>query len=225
MRVSPLSFALTIYLFLAVLGAPAQAQRKQALKLENSRLVFEELFATPDRAIPEALADDSKCIAVLPHVVKGAFVWGGRHGNGVLSCRGEGGSWSPPAFIEISGGSFGFQIGGQSTDFVLFFMTERGARSLLSSKFTMGGDASVAAGPFGREALASTDIKLRAEIYSYARTRGLFAGVSLEGSRLAPDQKAIEKYYGEKIFPEKILFDHQVPQYPPEARNFVTALP
>ncbi len=125
----------------------------------------------------------------------------------------------------MSGASFGFQIGVESTDFLLFFMSERGARSLLTSKFTLGGDASVAAGPVGRTVEASTDLRFKAEIYSYARSRGIFAGLSLEGARLAPDQKAIRRYYGKRIFPETILFDHEVPWVPEEAQEFLAVLP
>ena len=135
--------------------------------------------------MPERLLEEARCIAILPKVVKGAFVWGGRRGQGVMSCRNDERRWSPPAFVKITGGSFGLQAGAQSTDLVMFFMTELGARSLIDSKFILGGDVTVAAGPVGRAAAANTDIRLKAEVYAYARSRGLFAGVSIEGAQLS----------------------------------------
>ncbi len=212
-------------LAVGVLGRSVGAQEKQSIKLENARLVYEEMIDGKNGGIPSSIRTDSRCIAVIPHVVKGGFLVGGRHGNGVMSCHDEEGVWSPPVFIEIEGVSLGLQIGGQASDLVLFFMSEKAARSLMTSKFTLGGDASVAAGPLGKEAQLSSDPNLKAEIFSYARARGLFAGASLQGSRLAPDQKAIESYYGERIFPEKIVFEHRVPRYPPEARAFAESLP
>lgn len=209
----------------ASLHSSAVAQEKQAIKLENARLVYEEMVDAKEGGVPSNLRSDAMCVAVIPHVVKGGFLVGGRHGNGVMSCHDGEGVWSPPVFIEISGASLGLQIGGQASDLVLFFMTEKAARSLMTSKFTLGGDASVAAGPVGRETQPDSDPNEGAEIYSYARARGLFAGVSLQGSQLAPDQKAIEIYYGERIFPEKIVFEHWVPRYPPEARAFAESLP
>ncbi|MGB5293926.1 MAG: lipid-binding SYLF domain-containing protein [Thermoanaerobaculia bacterium] len=206
-------------------GSSAGAQEKQALKLENAKLVYEEMIDEREGGVPPSLRADAKCVAVIPRVVKGGFLVGGRHGNGVMSCRDEAGVWSPPVFIEIKGVSLGLQVGGQSSDLVLFFMSEKAARSLMTSKFTLGGDASVAAGPVGRETQPNSDPNVKAEIYSYARVRGLFAGVSLQGSHLAPDQKAIESYYGERIFPEKIVFEHRVPRNPPEARAFAESLP
>jgi lipid-binding SYLF domain-containing protein len=206
--------------------SPVGAQEKQAIKLENAQLVYEEMIdETNEGGVPPSLRAEAKCVAVIPHVVKGGFLVGGRHGNGVMSCHDDAGVWSPPVFIEISGASLGLQIGGQASDLVLFFMTEKAARSLMTSKFTLGGDASVAAGPVGRETQPDSDPDSDAEIYSYARARGLFAGVSLQGSHLAPDQKAIESYYGERIFPEKIVFEHKVPRYPPEARAFSASMP
>jgi lipid-binding SYLF domain-containing protein len=213
--------ALAVGLF----SSSASAQAKQAIKLENARLVYEEMIDARQGGVPPTLREEAKCVAVIPHVVKGGFLVGGRHGNGVMSCHDDTGVWSPPVFIEINGASLGLQIGGQASDLVLFFMSEKAARSLMTSKFTLGGDASVAAGPVGREPQPDSDPNVEAEIYSYARARGLFAGVSLQGSHLAPDQKAIESYYGERIFPEKIVFEHQVPRYPPEARAFAESLP
>jgi lipid-binding SYLF domain-containing protein len=142
----------------------------------------------------------------------------------VLSCKSEKG-WSPPVFLKMTGGSIGFQLGGGVSDVVLFFMTKRGVESLLETKFTLGGEASVAAGPYGESAQADTDLKFKAEIYAYAKSRGLFAGVSIEGGRLAASQKLIRKYYGKRIWPHDILFEHQTPMVPAEARAFMEALP
>ena len=204
---------------------PAGAEDELAARVARSLEVYQELGKSPDHAIPEPLLKDCKCIAIFPHVIKGALVFGARHGRGVVSCRDPQGRWSPPAFFTLSGGSWGLQIGAEASDVVLFFMTERGAKSLLESKFTLGGKLGVAAGPVGRTAEASTDLKLNAEIYSYARSKGLFAGISLEGARLATDGKSIEKYYGEPVETRAILFDHRVPRRPPEAAKLVGALP
>jgi lipid-binding SYLF domain-containing protein len=162
---------------------------------------------------------------VIPGVIKGAIGWGARFGLGAISCRSGNGTWSRPSFLRLTGGSFGFQIGGEKSDIVLFFMTERGARSMLESKFTLGGNASIAAGPAGRSGEASTDIKLGAEIYSYAKSRGLFAGLSLEGARLAPDEKANARYYGTGVTAKTLLFEHESTKVPASAEGFRKALP
>jgi lipid-binding SYLF domain-containing protein len=221
-----LSISLLGAIFLWGIGPALAEESKFDRKLEVAGEVYLELMGAPDRRVPQRLLDNAICIAVIPSVYKGAlFGLGGRHGNGVISCRNADGVWSPPSFIEISGGSFGLQIGGEAIDLVLFFMNERGVLSLLSSKFTLSGDASVAAGPVGRTAEAGTDIKLKAQIYSYARSRGLFAGLSFEGSRLAPDNKANRKYYEETVDAESILFDHRVPRRPASASRFTALLP
>lgn len=212
---------LALALFIAT---PLQAAAKLDRKLRNATEVYQELLDSPDRGVPERLRRESRCVAVVPRVIKAALGVGGRHGTGVVSCRDEGGSWSPPSFISLSGGSIGFQIGAQSTDLVLFFMNERGTRSLLKSRFTLGADASVAAGPVGRTAEAGTDIRFDAEIYAYARAKGLFAGVSLEGAVLDASDGKNEQYYGQEIDPATILFDQKVPRVPAPAREFVDAL-
>ncbi len=204
-------------------ATPALAGERQRQKLRAAAAVWEELMDVPERRVPERLIREARCVAVIPGVIKGAFGWGGRHGRGVLTCR-RGDGWSAPIFVTMSGGSFGFQIGGQATDFVLFFVTDRSVRSLLESEFTFGGDASVSAGPLGRTAEAATDLKLRAEIYSYAKSRGLFAGLSLEGARLAASDKWNRRYYGERLWPEAILFEGIVDP-PAEAREFLSLLP
>jgi lipid-binding SYLF domain-containing protein len=143
-----------------------------------------------------------------------------------MSCRNAEGKWSPPSFVGITGGSWGLQIGAESSDLVVFFMTERGARSLMtSSRITLGAKASVAAGPFGRSGEASTDLKLNAEIYTYAKSKGLFAGLSIEGARLAADQKSNAQYYGQPVSIKQLLFEHKAPRVPEEAETFRRALP
>jgi lipid-binding SYLF domain-containing protein len=224
MRRRPI-FALGLALVAFAGAGPAAAQDRYQKKLEAAREAYLRLFEMEDSSIPERLLQDARCIAVLPKVVKGALVWGGRRGHGVMSCRNDLGVWSPPAFIKLTGGSFGFQAGGQVTDLVFFFMTERGARSLVDSKFIVGGDVTVAAGPVGRAAAANTDIKLKAEVYAYARSRGLFAGVSVEGAQLSVYQDWVEGYYGRRIWPEDILFEHAVEDVPIEARTFMSVLP
>ena len=194
-------------------------------RLERARDVYRELIHSPDREIPQTLQDQCRCVAVFPHVVKAAFGIGGRYGKGMVSCRNAAGVWSPPAPFSLAGGSWGLQIGAEAADVVLFFMTERGAKSLLESKFTLGASAGLAAGPAGRAAEAGTDLKLEAEIYSYARSKGLFAGLSLDGARLAPDSKAILELYGEPVAAKAILFDQQVPRRPKAAEQFLEALP
>lgn len=215
-----------VLLVLAALAWPGGASAANLeRKFDTARQVWDELFAVPDRAVPQGLLDRSRCIAVIPRIYKGAFGIGGRHGRGVLTCRDLEGAWSPPIFVELSGGSIGFQVGFEATDLVLFFLTEGSVLSLLESKITLGGDASVAAGPAGRAASATTDLKLRAEIYAYAKAKGLFAGVSVEGARLAPDRGANYKYYGRWVPPKAILFEGHITEVPPEARAFLDALP
>ncbi len=210
----------------ALLPSVAQARNpeKLARKVRRAEEVYEELLSARDRTVPERLLKKAECIAVFPNVIKGAIGWGGRHGRGVVSCRGRGG-WSAPAFFQISGGSFGLQIGGESSDLVLFFLTEKSARSLLKSKSTLGADASVAAGPIGRTAEAGTDLRMNAEILAYSKAKGLFAGISLEGGRLAPDRKANAAYYGESLSARGILFEGRARRVPAEARSFQRALP
>ena len=194
-------------------------------RLIEAKQVFQELMATPDRGVPKELLESAKCVVVIPDMVKGAMGFGARWGNGVMSCRSQGG-WSPPVFVSLKGGSWGLQIGAEKTDLVLFFMTERGARSLVtSSKFTLGGKVAVAAGPMGRSSEAATDLKLNAEIYSYAKSKGLFAGISLEGTSLSPSKKANDAYYGTTVSPADMLFHNHAPTVRAEAKDFVDALP
>ncbi len=222
----PQLLSLVLVFVIVVAGAgSALADARLAQKVRTSEEVFRELLETPDSEVPEELLKRARCVAVMPGVVKGAFGWGGKHGRGVLSCRNQEGEWSAPVFVRISGGSFGFQIGVQAADLVLFMMSERSVKSLLKSKFTLGGDVNVAAGPLGRTAEASTDARFRAEIYSYAKSRGFFAGVSVEGARLAPHRKTMTRYYGRPVDARAVLLDHEMPQLPAEAASFLAALP
>lgn len=202
----------------------AYAKSKEEERLENCARILTEILNIPD-GVPQDLLDKAECVAVLP-VRKGGFIIGVRVGKGAAVCRtGEkmDGPWSPPAMYELSGGSVGLQIGGESTDFVLLIMNPNGARKLLSSKFTLGADASVAAGPKGRTAEAATDAAMTAEILTYSRTKGLFAGVSLEGSPLSQDSDANRKIYGEPIEAKKLLLEAAKP-VPPAGRPLVDLL-
>ncbi len=203
---------------------PADA-KGPAGKLADATAVYRELITASDRAIPKELLDHAKCIAVLPGVIKAAVGFGGRHGSGIISCRTESG-WSAPAFVSISGGSWGAQLGVESSDIVLFLMNDRGAHSLVDgSRVTLGGQASVAAGPFGRSAEAATNLDLKAEIYSYAKSKGLFAGVSLEGAELKPDKDDNRDFYGSDVSTNQLLFGGGPAHLPPEAQTFQRALP
>lgn len=198
---------------------------KQGKKLTDATAVYNELITTPDRGVPKELLENCKCVAVLPGVLKAAVGYGARHGSGVMTCRTASG-WSAPAFVNISGGSVGLQLGAESTDLVLFFMNDRGARSLVNgSRITLGGKASVAAGPFGRSGEAATNLELKSEIYSYARSKGLFAGLSLEGARLAPNQQDITGYYGPGVTYKQLLFGTGPAEMPAAANDFRKVLP
>lgn len=213
------------WVLVAVLSLmPSLFADKFADRVAESTRVYKELIEAPDRGIPQSLLEDCECIVVIPHVIKAALGFGGRHGNGIASCRNDQGAWSPPSFVKFSGASVGFQIGVQASDLVLFMMTGKSAEALVKNQFTLGGDISVAAGPVGRTVEADTDIMLRAEILAYGRAKGLFAGISLEGASLRPDHTAIRKFYGKRTDPEMILMEHQVPKMPDEAREFVQVL-
>lgn len=224
------AIALALFASFATVGiARAETPRRKAEgpggKIADAMAVYRELITTTDKAIPKELLAHAKCIAVLPGVIKAAVGFGARHGSGVISCRTESG-WSTPAFVSISGGSWGLQLGAESSDIALFFMNDRGARSLVDgSRVTLGGQASVAAGPFGRSAEAATNLDLKAEIYSYAKSKGLFAGLSLEGAELRPDEGDNRDYYGSSVTTIQLLFGGGPPNVPAEARAFQQALP
>ncbi|MDX1503784.1 MAG: lipid-binding SYLF domain-containing protein [Thermoanaerobaculia bacterium] len=224
MRTKATVFCTLTALAALAVAAPAAADVDPDRKLRVARTVYQELMATPDKAAPRWMEEEAECIAVIPNVIKGAFFWGGRRGKGVLSCR-DGGGWSPPAFVKITGGSFGLQIGGEAADLVLFFRDRRGVESLLTSQVVLGAEAGAAAGPLGRNASAATDGLMRAKIFAYARARGLFAGASIDGSRLAADQGLIRAHYGRRLFPEQILFEGEVGVQGPAAEGFLEVLP
>jgi len=173
-------------------------------RIDQSATVLSEIMGTPDKAIPDKIMRDAKCIAVIPSMVKIAIGFGGNHGKGIATCRTEHG-WSAPAPITITGGSWGLQLGGQAVDLVMVVMNKQGMEHLLSSKFKLGADASAAAGPVGREAAADTDIKLRAEVLTYSRARGLFAGIDLSGSAISQDRDETRLLYGKLVPFEDIL--------------------
>ncbi len=167
-------------------------------RLTDSAKVLDELMGTPDNSIPETILAKARCVAVVPSMVKGGFVIGGRHGRGVVSCR-TGHGWSAPAFLTISGGSWGAQIGVEEVDLVLLFMNQHGVDSLLKNNFKIGADASLAAGPIGRSAQAATDAKLNSEILAYSRAKGLFAGLELSGAAVRPDNDSTTAFYGRDV--------------------------
>ena len=194
-------------------------------RVKDSGQVLKEILDIPDD-IPQDLLDKAECVVILPSVKKGAFGVGGSYGRGVMVCRSGahyGGPWGPPALYALEGVSIGFQLGGQATDFVLLVMNPKGARSLLSSKVKLGADASAAAGPKGRTAEGATDIVMNAEILSYSRNKGLFAGISLEGSTLRSDGSANEKLYGKKLSAKEIIAERKV-AVPACARELVSLL-
>jgi len=199
--------------------------KRETDRLENCGLILKEILDIPDD-IPQDLLDKAECVIVYPSVLKAAFIVGGSYGRGAMSCRtGEHftGPWSAPAMMALEGGSVGFQIGGQATDFVLLVMNDRGAHSILKSKVKLGADASAAAGPVGRNATAETDITMRAEILTYSRARGLFAGISLAGSTVRPDGDANARVYGKKVEAESIIFKGAV-AVPPAAQKLISLL-
>ncbi len=185
--------------------APARAGVKEEDRAQNALRVLNEIMDTPDKRIPDKLLGTAEAVVVVPDVIKAGFVVGGRRGKGLLAVRGRDGTWSNPSYVTLTGGSVGFQAGVQSTDVVLVFRTRRGVDSVVHGKFTLGADASVAAGPVGRETSASTDAQLKAEIYSYSRARGLFAGVALDGAVLGIDHDSNEAVFGANVTPRRIF--------------------
>ena len=183
----------------------ASAGEREDKRAAQAIMVLDEIMNAPDHALPEKLLEDAQAVAVIPDVVKAGLVVGGRAGKGLVSVRNADGTWSNPSFIRLTGGSIGFQAGVQSTDVILVFRRRAGVDSIVNGKFTLGADAAVAAGPVGRTAQASTDAQLKAEIYSYSRARGLFAGVALDGAVIAIDHKANQSTYGRNTTPRAIF--------------------
>jgi lipid-binding SYLF domain-containing protein len=206
-------------------AGPAWAQKKEQERVENAGTVMQEILNAPD-SIPQSVLDKAECVVVLPSVVKVAIGIGGSYGRGVMTCRGGEdfkGKWGSPTMMALEGGSAGLQLGGQSTDFVLLLMSPKSASGILSSKVKLGGDVSAAAGPVGRAASAETDVTMKAEILSYSRARGLFAGVSLQGSTLRPDNDANKSLYGSKMDAKDIALKGSVPP-PPSATKLLETL-
>lgn len=210
---------------LALTAATSSAQKKEQQRVQNAGTVMKEILDIPDD-IPQSLLNKAECVIVLPSVVKFAIGIGGSYGRGVMTCRsGENfkGPWGSPTMIAVEGGSFGLQLGGQATDFILLVMNDRGANGILTGKVKLGADAAAAAGPKGRDAAAATDVTMRAEILSYSRARGLFAGVSLEGSTLRPDNGANKSLYGKEVPAKDIALKGAVPP-PASAKLLLAAL-
>jgi lipid-binding SYLF domain-containing protein len=208
---------------LCILTANLPAESAQE-RLGTATKVFNEVMATPDRSIPEDLIEKAECIVIVPGLKKGAFIIGGQYGKGFVNCRkASGRNWGAPAAMRIEGGSFGFQLGGQSTDLVMLIMNSRGMEQLTKSKFTLGGDASVAAGPVGRTTNAATDASMSAEILAWSRNKGLFAGISLSGATLREDEDVNKELYGKKLNTQEIVIAGKVPP-PPAGRALIASL-
>ncbi len=215
---------LLIFSTILLVAAPlamASNREEDVARTEKAAQVFKQIMDTPDQGIPNDLLGSAKCVAIIPGDKKFAFIFGGSYGRGVVTCRTAHG-WSAPMFLAIDGGSVGYQIGGSSTDLVMLFMNDRALHSLLSDKFKLGADASVAAGPVGRSAAAGTDLKLNAEILSYSRSKGVFAGVSLDGAVVQADKSGDQALYGANVDRHEIL-DGQV-HVPASARDLIHQL-
>jgi lipid-binding SYLF domain-containing protein len=213
MKNNALSFAtgaiVAVVLVLGFAGV-AHGQSKEATIIRDAATVFDEIMAAPDKEIPRAILDKAEAIAVFPGVLRAAFVFGGQRGRGIISVRNRGNNtWSAPAFLTITGGSWGAQIGGQSIDLVLVILNQRGVDNLLKNQFKIGGEASAAAGPVGRSAEAATDVLMRAQILSYSRSRGLFAGVAVNGSSVRADVDANQRMYGARLRSHEIAIERR----------------
>ena len=186
-------------------GIAARQESDEARRVREATIVFGEIMAAEDKAIPRAIVGRAEGIAIFPSTIRAGFIVGGMRGRGILSARNEG-RWSAPAFLTLTGGSFGLQIGGQAADLILVISNRRGLENLVANQFKLGADAAVAAGPVGRDAQAATDLHLRAEILSYSRSRGLFAGVTVNGSTVRQDRDANERFYGKRLETRQIIF-------------------
>ncbi len=212
-----LTFALSLIASGTLLGAETPQER-----LSDATQILHEIMSTPEKGIPHDLLQKAHCIVVVPGLKQAAFVVGGKYGRGFADCRRDRGVWGAPAAVRVEGGSFGFQIGGSSTDVVMLIMNERGMRSLLSDKFTLGAEATAAAGPVGREASAQTDAELSADILSWSRSKGLFAGIALTGATLRPDKDENRALYGESLTNKEILMSNR--PVPESARPLIAEL-
>ena len=209
-------------LIVCAAAAGAQDREKQIRRVEEAGTVLKEIMSASDRGIPEDIIGSAKCVAIVPSMLKGGLGLGGAYGHGVASCRTEAGTWSAPAFFGVKGGSFGLQIGGQAVDVVMLIMNETGMNNLLASKFKLGADASVAAGPVGRLAEGSTDWKMRAQVLTYSRARGAFIGVSLNGAWVSQDHDDTRIFYG-RMVPFRTLLKGNMAA-PEDAKPFLDAL-
>lgn len=204
-------------------GQPVQSDRAEVLnRLNEAGKNLEQLISAPDDAIPENVLANAKCVAIVPDMVKGGFVIGGQHGRGVATCRTPGKGWSAPAFFTITGGSWGAQIGAESVDLTMLVMDDRGMNDLLSANWQIGAGASVAAGPVGRQASAATDYKLESSVLTYSRTKGLFAGLTLNGANVRQDNDSTTAFYG-KNYDFRTLLTGKVPA-PPQANTFLASV-
>jgi SH3 domain-containing YSC84-like protein 1 len=216
------TFLLAVILSLTSTGWAGSSRGASDDRLEHAGAVLHDIMSAPDKGIPEEVMEHARCVAVVPHLIKGAFVFGAEGGKGVATCRTADGKWSAPAFFDISGGSFGFQIGVEGVDLVLIIQNYKGMQRLMSSKFELGGDASVAAGPVGRHAEADTDWKMTAEILTYSRSRGVFAGIALDGAVIGRDESSTKAIYGYNVPARRILSGRVEP--PPTAYPFLSAV-
>lgn len=212
---------LVVLLSLTSIGWAGTNREATVDRMDHAGSVLHEIMAAPDNGIPEEVLEHAKCVAVVPHLLKGGFIFGGQNGRGVATCRTKKG-WSAPVFFAITGGSFGFQIGVEGVDLVMIIQNERGMKQLLSSNFEIGADASAAAGPVGRHASANTDWKLNAEILTYSRARGAFAGIALKGASIRHDEDSTRAIYGRDVSNHRIL-SGQVAM-PPSAHSFLEAV-
>ena len=215
---------LLVLVAILALGLTAWAEDKEEAvdRLDAATKVLNQIMSTPDKGIPNEVLDGAKCIAVVPHMIKGGFVFGAKHGRGVATCRTSAGTWSAPSFFTVTGGSWGAQIGVEGVDLVMMIMNEKGMQQLLNSKFQVGGEVSAAAGPVGRHASAGTDWKLNTEILTYSRAKGAFAGATLEGAGISQDEEAIQAVYGKDLTPRAILTGKVPP--PPAAQQFLATV-
>ncbi|HEX6879336.1 MAG TPA: lipid-binding SYLF domain-containing protein [Terriglobales bacterium] len=211
-----------IVLLAMALPAMADDREKDKERLQSAAAVLDDVMAAPDKGIPEEILGSAKCLAVVPSLLKGGFIVGGAYGKGVASCKTEKG-WSAPAFFRVEGGSFGLQIGGQAVDYIMVIMNDEGMRNLLASKFKLGADASVAAGPVGRHAEGATDWKMRAQVLTYSRARGVFAGITLNGAVVRQDQDDTRAFYG-RMVPFKTLLMGDFSPTPADAGPWMAAL-
>lgn len=216
-----MQMAMRSLVFFAAASLLAAKEASVDKRLSDAASTFSEIMATPDKAIPNELLEKARCVVIVPGLKKAAFIIGGKFGKGFLTCR-SGGGWTGPAAIRVEGGSVGFQIGGSETDVVMLVMNDRGAQKLVSSEFTLGGEGEVAAGPVGRAASAQTDALMRAEILSWSRSRGVFAGVSLQGATLREDKDDNAALYGRPLTSKEIIEGKMAP--PAAARTLISMI-